>query len=254
MTTPFFRVIINSDNELEFITRVQNKGERIVARPSKRNQTQSKRMILQAATKLFLERGYSESRMADIAKEAGVSYNEVFRVLGDKEGILCELVGFVVEGQFEEVEKLLKGKTDDLLKTYAAEATLQLFMAESNEGLREMYNVSYSLNNSAKIIYHKMTETLEKTFKPFLPNLQTKDFYEREIASAGIMRNFISVPCDMYFTMQRKVRTFLTTTFLVYEVPKDVIEETIEFVFGFDWEEIARKFLENMFDYLSSKV
>ena len=225
-----------------------------MARKAKRNQTQSRRLILQAAIKLFLEGGYSQSRMADIAKEAGVSYNEVFRIFGDKEGILCELVGFVVEGQFEEVEKLLKGKTDDLLKTYAAEATLQLYMAESNEGLREMYNVSYSLPNSAGIIYKKMTEKLEKTFKAFLPTLQTKDFYEREIASAGIMRNFVSVPCDVYFTMERKIRACLTTTFLVYEVEKSEIEKTIEFVLGFDWVQIAKNFLENMFGYLASKV
>ena len=97
-----------------------------MARPPKRAQSQSKSMILHAAAKLFLNQGYSESRIADIAKEAGVSYNEVFRVFGDKEGILCELVGLVVEGQFERVEKLLKGKTDDILLTYAAEATLQL--------------------------------------------------------------------------------------------------------------------------------
>ena len=225
-----------------------------MARPSKRSQSQSRSMILQGAVKLFLERGYSESRMADIAKEANVSYNEVFRVFGDKEGILCELVGFVVEGQFEAVERLLKGKTDDLLFTYAAEATLQLFMAESNEGLREMYNVSYSLPNSAKIIYQKMTERLEETFKRFLPDLQTKDFYEREIASAGIMRNFISVPCDMYFTMKRKIEAFLTTTFLVYEVPKAEIEKAIAFVFSFDWAQIAKEFLENLFGYLASKI
>lgn len=225
-----------------------------MARPAKKNQTQSRKLILQAAAKLFLEHGYSESRMADIAKEAGVSYNEVFRIFGDKEGILCQLVGFVVEGQFEAVERILKGKTEDLLKTYAAEATLQLFMAESNEGIREMYNVSYSLSNSAEIIYKKMTDRLERTFKEFLPSLQTKDFYEREIAGAGIMRSFVSVPCNMYFTMERKIRAFLTATFLVYEVPKSEIEKTIEFVFSFDWVRIAREFLENMFNYLASKV
>lgn len=225
-----------------------------MARPPKRAQSQSKSMILHAAAKLFLNQGYSESRIADIAKEAGVSYNEVFRVFGDKEGILCELVGLVVEGQFERVEKLLKGKTDDILLTYAAEATLQLFMAEQNEGLREMYNVSYSLPNSAQVIYHKMTEKLERTFKAYLPNLATKDFYEREIASAGIMRNFITVPCDMYFTIERKIRAFLTSTLLVYEVPHETIEKTIEFVASFPWREVAEETTENMLNYLQSRT
>lgn len=225
-----------------------------MARPPKRSQSQSRSMILRSAAELFLNRGYSESRMADIAKEAGVSYNEVFRVFGDKEGILCELVGLVVEGQFEAVEEILKEQKEELLLSYAAEATLQLYMAETNEGLREMYNVSYSLPGSAKIIYRKMTERLERTFRPFLPNLTTKDFYEREIAVAGIMRNFISVPCDMYFTMERKISAFLTATFLVYEAPKEELEKAIGFVRKFDWKKISVGVLGRMSEYLASKV
>ena len=84
--------------------------------------------------------------------------------------------------------------------------------------MREMYNVSYSLFNSSQKVYDTITNKLEFIFKEHLPNLETKDFYELEIASAGIMRNFMSVPCDIYFTMEHKIRRFLETTFLIYRV------------------------------------
>lgn len=127
-------------------------------------------------------------------------------------------------------------------------------MAESSEHMREMYNVSYSLFNSSNIIYNKITGKLENIFKEHLPQLKTVDFYEYEIASAGIMRNFMSVPCDIYFTMERKVSRFLETTFLVYRVPDEKIRQTLEFISRFDFKKIADETITNLLQYLESKT
>ena len=64
----------------------------------------------------------------------------------------------------------------------------------------------------------------------------------------------MSVPCDMYFTMDRKVKRFLETTFLVYRVSDEKIREAIEFVSGFDFAVIAQNTIDNMLKYLESKT
>ena len=213
-----------------------------MARPLKREKKDTKSMVLHAASKLFIERGYSNTRIKDIADEANVSYNEVFRILEDKETILCELVGLVLECQFEASKIILKDVTDDKILFYAFETVLQLHIAESIEHIREMYSVSYSLMNSMDV------------FKDHLPHLEEKDFYELEIASAGIMRGYLTVPCDMYFTMDRKIRKFLETTFKIYDVPKEKIEEAIEFVSRFNFNEIASAVINNLFKYLEKRT
>ena len=213
-----------------------------------------KSKILHAAAKLFLRQGYEKSTIREIAAEAGVNRGSVCFAFKDKEAILCELVAYVLEGQFEATTKFLEGKTQDKILFYAAETTLQLYIAESSEHMREMYNVSYSLPHAAQIVYHKITGKLQDVFAAHLPHLQEKDFYELEIASAGIMRNFMSVPCDMYFTMDRKVKRFLETTFLVYRVSDEKIREAIEFVSGFDFAVIAQNTIDNMLKYLESKT
>ena len=225
-----------------------------MARKLNRDKTITKSMILHSASKLFLERGYSNTKILDIANDAGITYNEVFRICTDKETILCELVGLVLECQFKETEKILKDITSDKLKMYAFETVLQLHMAESIEHIREMYVVSYSLPHSSKIIYKTITSKLEEVFKDYLPHLETKDFYELEIASAGIMRGFITVPCDMYFTMNRKINRFLETTFKIYNVSEEKIKETIEFVNQFDFSSIADDVISLLFDYLRSNT
>ncbi len=210
--------------------------------------------ILHSAAKLFLEKGYSNSTTREIAKTAGINVSAMNRLMKSKENILSELVEFVLEGQFESTHKILDGITDDKILFYATETTLQLYMAESSEHIRELYTVSYSLPGSTDIIQHTITRKLEEIFKEHLPHLETKDFYELEIASGGIMRNFMIVPCDMYFTMDRKVKRFLETTLLVYRVPQTKIDEAIEFVSRFDFKAIAEKVIGNMLSYLESKT
>lgn len=221
--------------------------------PSKRYEA-VKSKVLHAAAKLFLERGYANSTVKEISSEAGVNIGSLIHVFGNKETIMCELVRYVLEGQFETTTKLLEGKTDDKILFYAAETTLQLYMAESSEHIRELYSVAYSLPHSSEVIYRTITGKLEDIFKEHLPHLETKDFYEYEIASGGIMRGFMTVPCDMYFTMDRKVKRFLETTFLVYRLSDEKIQETVDFVSQFDFKTIAQNTIDNMFTYLESRT
>lgn len=209
-----------------------------------------KSKVLFAAAKLFLKKGYTLTSLKEISDEADVNINTMKQFFGLKENILAELVKYVLEGQFKTTENLLKGKTEDKIFFYAAETTLQLHMAESSEYIRDIYNSAYSLPNTTEIIQQTITHKLEEIFKPTLPHLETKDFFELEIASGGIMRGFLSIPCDMYFTMERKVRRFLETTFKLYDVPQEKIQETIQFVSNFDFELIARQTIESMLAFL----
>ena len=99
-----------------------------------------------------------------------------------------------------------------------------------------------------------VTSKLEDTFKELLPNYETKDFYELEIASAGIMRGYIINPCNMYFTIERKIAKFLETSLKIYEVPHEKINEAISFVNQFDMKSLAKEVLDTLFEYISNRT
>jgi AcrR family transcriptional regulator len=210
--------------------------------------------VLHAAAKLFLEKGYVNSTMKEIASLASVNYGSMMFVFRSKEEILSELVGIVLDGQFESTARFLKGKTEDKILFYAAETTLQLYMAESSEHIRELYTLSYSQSASSNIIYEKITVKLAEIFKEQYPNYTQGEFYEKELASAGIMRNYMTRPCGIYFTMDRKVRAFLENAFLLYEIKREKISEAIEFVSQFDWKRIAADVINNMLAYFEIKI
>lgn len=215
-----------------------------------KNSEAKKQKILCAAAKLFLKNGYTQTKISEIATKAGVSGNTIFFFFESKEGVLADLVKYVLEGQFRSAKKLLENVPHDSILFYAAETTLQLYMVESNERIRDLYTAAYSMPKTTDIIQNTITEKLERIFKEHLPELETKDFFKLEIASGGIMRGFMSIPCNIWFTMKQKIESFLECTFKLYDVPQEKIAEAIQFVSQFDFVTIAQETVEHMLSEL----
>lgn len=213
-----------------------------------------KKHILFAAATLFLDIGYTAATIKKIAEKAQTNTGSLQNIFKTKEDILCELVSFVLESQFDATSKFLTGKTDDKLLFYAAETTLQLYLAESDEKIRELYAAAYSLPKTTEIIQETITGKLENIFKEQLPELKTRDFFRLEIASGGIMRNFMTLPCSVWFSMDDKVESFLTTTFRVYCVSEEKIRQAIDFVSQFDYPTLVKGTVGSMLGFLESKI
>ena len=175
--------------------------------------------VLRAAVALFLEKGYTKTTTGEIARAAGIGQSSFFHVFPSKEALLLELVQRMFAGQFD-----LAGQhsgAEDPVFLYAVETALQLHIAELTEPLRELYVMGYTLPSTSAFIYRSTAARLQKIFGPYVPGAQPKDFYEMEIASGSIMRGFMSVPCDVYFTMEAKVSRFLDCSLKLYDVPKE---------------------------------
>ena len=175
--------------------------------------------VLRAAVALFLEKGYTKTTTGEIARAAGIGQSSFFHVFPSKEALLLELVQRMFAGQFD-----LAGQhsgAEDPVFLYAVETALQLHIAELTEPLRELYVMGYTLPSTSAFIYRSTAARLQKIFGEYLPNAEPKDFYEMEIASGSIMRGFMSVPCDVYFTMEAKISRFLDCSLKLYDVPKE---------------------------------
>ena len=175
--------------------------------------------VLRSAVALFLEKGYTRTTTGEIATAAGIGQSSFFHVFPSKEALLLELVQRMFAGQFD-----LAGQhsgAEDPVFLYAVETALQLHIAELTEPLRELYVMGYTLPSTSAFIYRSTAARLQKIFGPYVPGAQPKDFYEMEIASGSIMRGFMSVPCDVYFTMEAKVSRFLDCSLKLYDVPKE---------------------------------
>ena len=130
---------------------------------------------------------------------------------------------------------------------YAVETSIQLTLVELNENLREVYVEVYTQPDLLDLIHQHTTAELQKIFSSYLPKATVSDFYEIEIGTAGIMRSYMAHPCDVYFTLERKLERFLRTNLRIFEVPKEEIEAVIASVLSLDIRTIADDVMQQLF-------
>ena len=198
--------------------------------------------ILRSAVKLFLEGGYEKTPTANIAQAAGMAPSSFFAAFENKEALLYTLTESMFESQFDNTEKLIGSSADPLL-VYAVETALQMYITELSEPLRELYVMAYSLPTTSEYIYQNTAKKVGTLFKDYVPGAQEKDFYEMDIASAGVMRGFMAKHCDLYFTIDQKLKRFLGCCFTLYHVPQEKQDEVIGAVLAMELKPIAEKII-----------
>ena len=198
--------------------------------------------ILRSAVKLFLEGGYEKTTTANIAQAAGMAPSSFFAAFENKEALLYTLTESMFESQFDNAEKLIGSSADPLL-VYAVETALQMYITELSEPLRELYVMAYSLPTTSEYIYQNTAKKVGTLFKDYVPGAQEKDFYAMDIASAGVMRGFMAKHCDLYFTIDQKLKRFLGCCFTLYHVPQEKQDEVIGAVLAMELKPIAEKII-----------
>ncbi|MDY6843156.1 MAG: TetR/AcrR family transcriptional regulator [Thermodesulfobacteriota bacterium] len=78
--------------------------------------TDKHQRILQAASKVFAKRGFYNSRVSDIAKEANVADGTIYLYFKNKDDILISLFEDVIRRLVEETTKSMEGIKDPLEK------------------------------------------------------------------------------------------------------------------------------------------
>ena len=210
----------------------------------------TKKRILAVCVKLFLEKGYKQTTLAEINEKASVSYSQFQNIFRAKDGVLTELVAFMFSSQFGAARKIV-GSALPPAYVYAVETAIQMTLTELNENLREIYMEAYTHQEASEYIHRETAKELYQIFGPYHPELTARDFYDMEIGSAGIMRGYMAHPCDEELTLKKKLRLFLTMRLRVYNVPKEEMEQAIRFVEGLDIRTVSERVMQELFKALA---
>ena len=213
---------------------------------------EAKNRILSACVKMFIEKGYKETTMLDIIREAGVSAGTFQNIFRTKDGVLTELVNVMFDNQFSTAESIVGGSSDPVL-LYSVELAVQMTLAELNENLRQIYVEAYTQPKINEYICQKTSSELYKLFGGIMPQYSESDFYESDIGNAGIMRAYMARPCDKYFTLERKLEKLLRMTLNSFDIPKDKQNQVVDYVDSLDMRSIADGVMQKLFKTLAMK-
>ena len=216
----------------------------------RRDSSETRRKILTVCVRLFLEQGYKNTSVSQIVDEAGVARGSYLNLFPTKDKILLDLTETMFGGQFGMARSIADTKLPPVY-AYALETAIQLTLTELNENLREIYIEAYSLPETSEYIYLHTTAELKQIFSANFPDYSDSDFYEMEIGTAGLMRNYMARKCDIHFPLERKLSRFLTAAMRVYRVPEDELEQAVRFVERLDIRSIAERVMYTLFQTLA---
>lgn len=211
----------------------------------------TKNHVLAVSAQLLLTQGYRSTTIRQIAEKADVSVSSVQNFFRSKEGIITELTQAMFSGQFSAARRAVDSELPPVY-TYAVETAIQLALTEHNENLRELYIEAYSIPETMEYIHLRTAGELERIFGDRFPGCETSDFYELEIGSAGLMRGYMSRPCDIHFPLRRKIERFLDSSLRVYRVSEEEIAKVLVFVRGLDLEQITGEMMQRLFTALEA--
>ena len=178
------------------------------------------------------------------SKRAGMSPTSFFAAFENKEALLLTLTQIMFENQFAKARTFAKDM--EPLMVYCLETSLQIYITELSEPLREIYVMAYTLPSTTEYILKSTAVQIKAIFSSFMPDAEDKDFYEMDIASGSIMRGFMARKCDMYFTVQKKISRFLECCLKLYDVPKEKRASLIEAVLAFDLHSVAKRLIDEI--------
>lgn len=199
--------------------------------------------MLRSAVAVFVEKGYEGTTTAEIARGAGMAPSSFFRAYPSKDALFLELAKWIYDGQYDLAREICH--SDDPTLICAVEAGLELHTAELSEQLRELYVAAYTLPTISDYIRRSMATRLYQAFGSNQSDLQAKDFYEMEIACAGMLRGYMVIPCDVYFTIESKISRFLDCSLKLMNVGAEKRSEIISATLAFDLRGISEQILRS---------
>ena len=213
---------------------------------------ETRNKILTVCVRLFLEQGYKNTTITQITEEAGISRGSFQNFFPTKDAVLLDLVKTMFGGQFSAARSMV-GDNLQPVYIYAVETAIQLTLTELNESLREIYIEAYTVPNIAEYIFLQTTAELKQIFGGNFPGYTECDFYEIEIGTSGLMRNYMAKKCDIHFPLEHKVNRFLSAAMRVYNVSEKDREKVLAFVATLDLKTISTEVMHKLFAALEMR-
>lgn len=159
----------------------------VVASPRRLTRTQPAgdkgELILRAATKLFARRGFFNTQVADVAREAGIAAGTVYLYFKSKDDLLISIFERTMGQGMEEVRRALTDVTDPVERLRVL-ARLHLSRLGADRDLAVVFQVE--LRQSIKFMEHFSSSLLQDylhTLRDAIGDAQRAGRFRREVSA-----------------------------------------------------------------------
>jgi AcrR family transcriptional regulator len=152
----------------------------------KKERENKRRMIMDAALKIFSKQGFSPAVLEEVAREAGIAKGTLYLYFQDKEDLFCSTILNVID----KLVALMKREINDTLSPVQILrdiAFLQLSFFSQN---KDFFGIFQTLHNDLLLCSHK------QLFRRLMERRQTLIDYEYELVERGKKQGLVRKDID----------------------------------------------------------
>ena len=208
-------------------------------------------MIVQVASKLYLERGFGSTASSEICNILGISTGNMSFYFPQREHILTEFVKELCDFQWRTIHILEQEDKSPLLALCIEFATMAA-IAEEDEAMRDNYVSAYTYPLSLAVIRENDTKKTQQVFAEFNPNWTDEQFAVMENVYSGIEYGTFSAIGNDEHSLDLLVAAGLDSILRLYNVPEGLRKQKIEKIIAMDYRSLGRRILSDFKDYITA--
>lgn len=213
-----------------------------------RKNNTTKLEIIQVATRMFLEKGYTGTSVKAISDALGISTGNLTFYFPTKEHMLAVLVEMLCDFQWKIMEQFSEEGYSSLM-TLCLELPAMAAICEENEIARDFYLSAYMHPMTLNIIRKSDAEKAKMVFGEFCPQWGDREYMEAEILVSGmeyatLMTSSEDLPLDV------RVAGALHGILMMYNVPLELRDAKIQKVLNSDYRSVGRQILKSFMAYI----
>ena len=199
--------------------------------------------ILQTATRLFFEKGYSKATAAALCKEMEIGTGNLTFYFPTKEHILAVLAEMLCNFQWRLIEESTDEGKNSLL-AYCMEIAARTAISEENEQIRDLFISSYQHSLTLEIIRASGVEKIKRVFKDFCVGWSEEQLVEAAAIVSGI--EYATLMTTKHSaSLPVRIAGALESIMLIFGVPKDLRRTKMAKTLNMDYKSIGRKILDD---------
>ncbi len=205
--------------------------------------------ILQCATKMFLEKGYTDTYVTTLAKTLKISTGLLTFWFPTKEHILAELVKELFAFQWESQKN-----EEDPTAAYLCELAMIASISEDNPQIRDLILAVYTHARSIAIVRQHDTQRSREIFGAYCADWTETDYMLAENAASGVERAMLVTENTEGIPFTQRLRGSLDAILKLYDVPKEERDRLLTIVMATDYRNRGQHIFEAFSGFVAEKV
>ncbi|MBE7056797.1 MAG: helix-turn-helix transcriptional regulator [Ruminococcaceae bacterium] len=215
---------------------------------SRRHLNTTKLEIIQVATEMFVNNGYSNTSIKAIADELGLSTGHVTFYFPTKEHLLAVLVEMLCGFQWSELRhNVEEGKTS--LFAICIELAVMVSTCETNEIAKDFYRAAYTHSIPLDIIRKNDIERAKIVFSEYCPDWTDEDFRIAETLVSGVEYSSMA-KTDNSPSLENRIIGAINNIMTIYNVPEEVKKININKILSLDFVNLGKNMLNEFSEYV----